>query len=247
MAYERWQKAQELEAFEWRLPDIPLLEYQEVEKKYGRVFADIQSEIGLSAESRILDVGCGPTIPTRLFQVGQIYAFDPLAGIVEVVTASPRAYQLFAGMGESIPLPTESIDLAACRNVLDHTHSPRSVLREMHRVTKKNGWIVIALYTYSPFIAACKQIAEKLGPLRNVEHPFAWTPGQAARLISEWYDIAKCLMIHEGKHSTDYGKVAMLEEDSRPLHRLVIWLNLYVFGSGYFVRELLFLARSKPH
>lgn len=47
------------------------------------------------------------------------------------------------GMGEQLPLGNDSVDVATCHMLLHHVVSPRLVLRELSRVVRPGGYIVI--------------------------------------------------------------------------------------------------------
>lgn len=98
----------------------------------------------------VLDVGTGTG-----YLAGMI---APLAGDVIGVDCTPamltcagektalaghRNVTFRAGMAERLPIATGSVDVAACHMLLHHVVSPRTALREMCRVVRPGGYVVI--------------------------------------------------------------------------------------------------------
>ncbi|GHO45944.1 sigma-70 family RNA polymerase sigma factor [Ktedonospora formicarum] len=77
----------------------------------------------------VIGVDCSPAM---LKQAGEKMA---QAGFEHVT--------LREGMGEQLPLATDSVDVATCHMLLHHVVSPRLVLRELCRVVRPGGYIVI--------------------------------------------------------------------------------------------------------
>ncbi len=108
----------------------------------------------IKAGDKVLDVGCGPgtdTIPlARLVgPTGEVYGVDYDAEMVN--EADLRAKQ--AGVGgwvhhrkaDASAIPFEVNSFNACRSerLFQHLLDPATVLREMKRVTKRGGWVVV--------------------------------------------------------------------------------------------------------
>ncbi len=91
----------------------------------------------------ILDVGCGPgALMTELKQYGQ----------VEGVDFSPDAVSFCKSRGiesvqvapaESLPFPSENFDLVLALDVLEHLKDDDKAMKEIYRVLKPNGQIII--------------------------------------------------------------------------------------------------------
>ncbi|MBI5034290.1 MAG: class I SAM-dependent methyltransferase [Chloroflexi bacterium] len=247
ISQERWHAAQALEESEWNHQGIVEAEWHEIVNKYQKVFAELEHSLGLTQDTMILDVGCGPTIITRLFKQGRRYAFDPLLyNLHQAQTIAQDNTNLMTARGEEMPFAKSCFDVAVCRNVLDHTQYPAQVLAEMHRTVKPNGKFFISLYTYAPFVTFVKKIGERISFLRNVAHPFTFTPDEFKVMIGQsGIQVEREWLIHEGVHSTDYGKIPPPLPDRSVRNRLIIWLNANVFRSKWFVREYAFLASAK--
>jgi ubiquinone/menaquinone biosynthesis C-methylase UbiE len=107
-----------------------------------------------------LEVGIGPFgigIIGFLPQIERRFGVDP----AEPTPLSPGmdlhdylakwrdSVQYIVARGESIPLPSESMEMVICCNVLDHTFAPENILSEIHRVLCPGGLLFFDVDTFS--------------------------------------------------------------------------------------------------
>jgi len=128
---------------------------------------------GLSV-TRILDLGCGTgrfseALATRFN--AEVIGLDPSQKMLQLARDKQRDervhYQL--GRAESIPLPSESVDLVFMSMSLHHFADPIAAAHECRRVLRPNGRVVIRTgtreqidsYPYTPFISSSRPIMEK--------------------------------------------------------------------------------------
>jgi len=240
----RWQDAQKFEYNDWaNMPNIVTNEWEELVKKYSKLFPKISKRVGLKTSDLILDVGCGPTVPARLLGAGKVTGLEPLADKLKI---SGRKYlpgvNIVCGKAEKMPFKDHAFHFVVCRNVIDHTQDPKVIIREVKRVLKNNGCFLLISYTYSPFITFVKNASERLGLFRNVGHPFTFTPEMLDQLAMPEFEIKERYTIYTGKDSTDYGKVGEVIIDNSLLHKVLIFINNNILGSTWFLKEYGFLC-----
>jgi len=90
---------------------------------------------------RVLDIGCGKAeyAPSNLFFVG----IDPSKRIFDAKKDKNTNY--VRSIGENLPLINANFDLSLLLATLDHLAFPKAVLREILRILKPNGHLIIIL------------------------------------------------------------------------------------------------------
>ena len=104
--------------------------------------------LALPAGARVLDAGCGSG--RTLEDLGRY-------GEVHGIELEPEAAELArcAGLGEvrigrleELPWDDASFDLITCLDVVEHTPDDRVALRELRRVCKPGGWLLVTVPAY---------------------------------------------------------------------------------------------------
>lgn len=108
----------------------------------------------LAPDHALLDAGCGRTAPVLALYRGRARR---LVG-VDMVTFENAAgdLELYNGDLGAMPLPSETIDVAMARSVMEHVTDPAAVYAEMYRVLKPGGVFVFLtanLYDYASIVA----------------------------------------------------------------------------------------------
>jgi SAM-dependent methyltransferase len=91
------------------------------------------------ADAEVLDVGCGDRPYAQLFP--SAVGFD--------IPGNPHAD--LHGSLESIPVGDASFDVVLCLQVLEHVPDPAAAVRELHRVVKPGGRVLLSTHGIYPF------------------------------------------------------------------------------------------------
>lgn len=109
---------------------------------------------GLTPDSRILDVGCGPGFWVRYFLrqgFKHVSACDLTSTAVKLATRSLELFGLSGakiqvGNAEALPFDSGSFDHVNCQGVIHHTPNTAQCVREFHRVLKPGGTACFSVY-----------------------------------------------------------------------------------------------------
>jgi ubiquinone/menaquinone biosynthesis C-methylase UbiE len=115
-----------------------------------RLEAMYQMLPALTADSTVLEIGCG----AGLFcfdlaqRAGRVVGIDISAVVLDFarrVQAHLRCQNvvLQPGDAEQLPFPDREFDLIVCSEVLEHLLDPANALREMRRVVKDTGTVIV--------------------------------------------------------------------------------------------------------
>jgi SAM-dependent methyltransferase len=91
---------------------------------------------------RVLDVGCGDRPYEQLLTgAAEVVGFD--------VPGNPHAD--LHGSIEAIPVEDASFDVVLCLQVLEHVPDPAAAVRELHRVARPGGRVLLSTHGVYPF------------------------------------------------------------------------------------------------
>jgi SAM-dependent methyltransferase len=102
----------------------------------------IRRHVGLSVDT-VVDLGCGPlSVPAYLpeFEDARLVGIDPFD--------SEWAGSFVEGVGEFLPLGDGTVDLVVAATALDHILDLTLALRELARVTRAGGSLVVWDHTF---------------------------------------------------------------------------------------------------
>jgi len=113
-------------------------------------FSNIVKELGIKPGDWVLDIGSGtgvllPFLTTAVGNKGRILALDFSAKMLHQAKAKgfqPTVDFIQADI-TAIPLPNDCVNLAICNSVFPHFSDKAEALREIARVIKDNGRLVI--------------------------------------------------------------------------------------------------------
>jgi len=100
----------------------------------------------------VADIGCGKgdliTDIVSSFKIKEGVGVDVSQSMVEFCSKSIKRKRIFFIKGDitKIPLQTKKYDVVVCTHVLHHVKDLDSAIKELMRVTKKNGTILITTY-----------------------------------------------------------------------------------------------------
>lgn len=142
-AEARWGEAQERELKFWQTHEVEHHSQPFWDKKY-QMFVNAPT-----LQGKVLEVGCGPSgaigfLSGDFMRVG----VDPLATMYQEdgLVRSDHMVELHEGRGEELPFKNDEFDAVLCFNTLDHVANPELVMRELARVTKQGGMILLWLH-----------------------------------------------------------------------------------------------------
>lgn len=118
-----------------------------------RIFSMLNGVAG----SMSLDVGCGPGIMAEYF-LNRGYEYHGVDISEKMIIESKRLYgsmpsaSFSVGKIENLDYPDETFDVVSCMGVVEYIDNDQIALKELSRVAKRGGTIIISLPNiYSPY------------------------------------------------------------------------------------------------
>jgi len=148
---------------------------------------------------KILDVGCGTGIITRLiapslFPNGSITGIDISSHFIELARKyiqdlkSQSIINFDVGDAEKLPYPDQYFDAAFATRLLLHIDNPQQVINELKRVVKRKGRIILADWDFDSIVVdhSNRQITRKIIHWRtDNKDGNNWSGRQLFRLLKE--------------------------------------------------------------
>ncbi|MDD9945908.1 MAG: class I SAM-dependent methyltransferase [Myxococcales bacterium] len=158
---------------------------------YHKLLDDLEVAVlaPLCKGRRVLEAGCGTgLILSRLTdQASEAYGFDLSPGMV--ARARSRGLRVTLGSVTAIPFADASFDVVCCFKVLPHVPEIETALRELMRVTRPGGRLVLEFYNPMSLRYLAKRIAgpQPISAKRSEADVFTrWdTPWAVARRLPE--------------------------------------------------------------
>lgn len=183
-------KYREKGAYHWSLAKRDLFSMSAQLRTRYDVALELLSEAGLGSGSRLLDAGCGDG--ALLYEAVRSSACEAVgldADPYGIVFAREQfsARGVYAGFvragGTDYPFGDGTFDLALCADVIEHVSDPDGLLREIHRLLRKGGALVVST------------------PVRLTEAPLdhnhvqEWYPGEFAALCSSVFNAPERIVL----------------------------------------------------
>jgi ubiquinone/menaquinone biosynthesis C-methylase UbiE len=110
----------------------------------GRVKKLIKEMKGLNGK-RVLDVGCeAGYVSLKIMQKGaDVYSFDIVLESLQKFRQKSKNAKVFLAASQKMPLRDDFFDYIACTEVIEHMPKLEAALKEMKRVLKKDGKLLI--------------------------------------------------------------------------------------------------------
>jgi ubiquinone/menaquinone biosynthesis C-methylase UbiE len=149
----------------------------------------------LPPDLRILDLGTGIGVLAQMLAedgAKLVVGIDVSPAMLELaeyirlskpVPASARvSYRL--APAQALPFPNESFDVVTCRLVLNHARKPERIVREIARVLRPGGWLILAeLLSVDNSVKRATQNA--IEERRNLSHVAARAAEQYIKLVTD--------------------------------------------------------------
>lgn len=129
---------------------IAVLETRGADAQQQRMRREFLSDVEFSGNARVLDVGCGTGVLSRVLAswpgVSDVTGVDP--GAVFVARARKLASNIAnlrfeEADGRSLPFPAELFDVATIDSTLSHMTEPERCIAEVFRVLRPGGLIAV--------------------------------------------------------------------------------------------------------
>jgi len=142
--------------------------------KLYRFLDTVKATTTLRQHTRCLDVGCG--VPSALYLVDAQtkVGIDPLMDFLHHAPLHHRCgkeHSWLRAVGESLPFREEIFDIVLMSNVLDHVDDPLVTLKEIRRVMKRGGSLILTVDVFS----APRE--------RDLRHPFSFKQSDVVWLL----------------------------------------------------------------
>ena len=112
--------------------------------KYARMYHDWWTDLMLkhiTIKGRVLDNGCGVGYILERFGPDNAVGMDLSMNMLR--HAAKRFDKLVLGSSQQLPFKANTFDIVFCRGLLHHLPDPELGIREIHRVLRPNGQVVI--------------------------------------------------------------------------------------------------------
>lgn len=137
---------------------------------------DLLHTIGLSGTgSSLLDVGCGPgTVAVAARGAGfSVVGLDADKSMLDLAQRNNPTIRLVCAALPKLPFVSGQFDIAAANFVVNHTPDPQASVRELVRVTRPGGHLVMTIWTAA--VGPMNQLWNDVMAAASVERPPAKT------------------------------------------------------------------------
>lgn len=143
----------------------------------------------VSNGSAVLDVGCGAGLALQMAQArgAKVSGLDAAGGLVEIAKSRCPGGDIRVGESEALPFKDSSFDVTTGFNSFQYATNPVQALSEAKRVSKPNGYVVVAVWgaadkcELAPYLAAVGKLLPPPPP--GAGGPFALSAAGALEAL----------------------------------------------------------------
>ncbi len=154
----------------------------------GRWYWDYRDRRSLSyirEEKDILDLGCGEGITLgkilRQFPGRNVLGIDP--SVEKVGICKDQQLPALQGSAYALDLEEQTLDCCLFLEVIEHLLEPQKALREIHRVLRKGG-LLLVIFPHDWLFKVARltflKFKEAFAPSGHVKH---WTPSEMEKIL----------------------------------------------------------------
>ena len=212
----RWKKAQRHEAEFWQAPNAMPHQIERVATRYHPLLRRFENEARIGVQ--ILEVGSGPTCATQILPTTHKVFLDPLMRVYRPLCPPETGGRQVCAMGEGLPFAEGRFDLVFSFNVLDHVQSPERFVRELIRVTRPGGKVIVGVYTHPRIFAVVRNFIERILPrFGEVAHPYFISRQALVRLLeSEGLRTKEVVQVYAPSHRPAFHRQDWVAITTRP-------------------------------
>jgi len=153
-------------------------EWCELQVKFKSLFPEIAKKAKLKKNSAVLNLGCGPTVPSRLLKIGKVTGLDPLA--------------------KKLPFKKNSFDVVVMLDVVEHLHEweLEKALFEANRVLSKGGKLLVHTSPNKLNMSIVRAIAHMFGIklISEKYHVNEQSPKSLKKILSKYVKVKKIIL-----------------------------------------------------
>jgi ubiquinone/menaquinone biosynthesis C-methylase UbiE len=130
---------------------VPKVMFPDLEFFFDRLSEATFDAVNPRNGERVLDVGCGRANDAMDLarRGGSCLGLEPSETMIyhakKEIAKDGTGVALLRGIGEDMPLKDHSVDKVVCKGALDHFPTPEKAIREMARVVKPGGTVIITV------------------------------------------------------------------------------------------------------
>ncbi|HEU4657911.1 MAG TPA: class I SAM-dependent methyltransferase [Capillimicrobium sp.] len=114
-----------------------------------RILHEVLAALPVAQPWRVLDAGCGSGRNlVELARYGTVTGLEPAAASLAAARARGVGEVVEGGLDAPVPLPDDSFDVATCLDVVEHLDDDRFALRELRRLVRPGGRLVVTVPCY---------------------------------------------------------------------------------------------------